>query len=77
MKVAWSVMPFLGNYDSFKKSLDRLASLGCKSCRENGGNPCYELVVSVAKVGKKANLTAAKNLAGCCGIFCGLCTQDA
>jgi len=39
MKVAWLVMPFLGDYDSFKKSLDRLASLGCKSCRENGGNP--------------------------------------
>lgn len=39
MKVAWSVMPFLGDYDSFKKSLDRLASLTCKGCRENGGPP--------------------------------------
>ena len=39
MKAAWAGMPFLGDYDSFKKTLDRLASLSCKGCRENGGNP--------------------------------------
>jgi len=39
MKGAWSVMLFLGDCDSFKKSLDRLASLVCKGCRENGGPP--------------------------------------
>ena len=39
MKVAWETIPFLGDYDSFKKSLDALAGLGCKSCRAGGGNP--------------------------------------
>jgi len=39
MKVAWEVMPFLGDYASFKKSLDALAGLGCKGCRLGGGPP--------------------------------------
>jgi hypothetical protein len=32
-------MPFLGDYDAFKKDLDALAGLRCKGCREGGGNP--------------------------------------
>lgn len=39
MKVAWEVMPFLGDYTSFKKSLDALAGLRCKGCRLGGGPP--------------------------------------
>ena len=39
MKVAWETMPFLGEYSSFKKSLDALAGLSCRGCRAGGGNP--------------------------------------
>jgi len=39
MKTAWEAMPFLGDYTLFKKSLDALAGLRCKGCREGGGNP--------------------------------------
>ena len=39
MKTAWEGIPFLGDYTSFKKSLDALTKLGCNGCREGGGNP--------------------------------------
>ena len=39
MKVAWDGMPFLGDYASFKKSLDALAGLRCRGCRDGGGPP--------------------------------------
>ena len=39
IKTAWETMPFLGDYASFKKSLDALAGTRCKGCREGGGNP--------------------------------------
>jgi len=39
MKAAWPGLPFLGEYEPFKKTLDSLASLGCSGCRANGGNP--------------------------------------
>ncbi len=39
MKQVWPLIPFLGDYDSFKKTLDGLSRLGCTSCREGGGNP--------------------------------------
>ena len=39
MRVAWEVMPFLGDYTSFKKSLDALAGLRCKGCHLGGGPP--------------------------------------
>ena len=32
-------MPFLGDYDAFKKDLDALAGLRCRGCRDGGGNP--------------------------------------
>lgn len=40
LKNMWGEIPFLGEYESFKKSLDGLAGLRCKSgCRGGGGNP--------------------------------------
>jgi len=39
IKQVWPSMPFLGDYDSFKKDLDALAGLRCGGCREGGGNP--------------------------------------
>ena len=39
IKTAWEVIPFLGDYTSFKKSLDALAGLRCRGCRDGGGNP--------------------------------------
>ncbi len=40
LKEVWPEIPFLGEYDPFKKSLDGLASLRCtKMCRGGGGNP--------------------------------------
>lgn len=39
IKTAWEVMPFLGDYTSFKKSLDALAGMRCKGCRAGGGPP--------------------------------------
>lgn len=39
MKQVWPTIPFLGDYDSFKKSLDALAGLRCRGCLEGGGNP--------------------------------------
>lgn len=40
LKDIWTVIPFLGEYESFKKSLDGLAMMRCtKACRGGGGNP--------------------------------------
>lgn len=40
LKDAWKDIPFLGEYEPFKKSLDGLAALRCtKGCRDGGGNP--------------------------------------
>ncbi len=40
LKEAWKDIPFLGEYEPFKKSLDGLAALRCtKVCRDGGGNP--------------------------------------
>ena len=40
IKETWQYIPFLGEYESFKKSLDGLAMLRCtKACRGGGGNP--------------------------------------
>ena len=40
LKGAWQEIPFLGEYEPFKKSLDGLAMLRCtKVCRDGAGNP--------------------------------------
>ena len=39
MKRVWPLMPFLGDYDSFKKQLDSLAGLRCSGCQSGGGPP--------------------------------------
>lgn len=40
LKEVWQDIPFLGEYGTFKKSLDGLAMLRCtKTCRGGGGNP--------------------------------------
>jgi len=40
LKQAWPDIPFLGEYESFKKSLDGLAMMRCtKTCHGGGGNP--------------------------------------
>ena len=43
IKQVWPSIPFLGDYDSFKKTLDALAGFRCKSCREGGGPPWCEI----------------------------------
>ena len=40
LKQVWPDVPFLGEYEPFKKSLDGLAMMRCtKACRGGGGNP--------------------------------------
>ncbi len=40
LKEVWKEIPFLDEYESFKKSLDGLAKLRCtKGCRDGSGNP--------------------------------------
>ena len=39
IKQVWPTIPFLGDYNSFKKTLDALAGFRCKGCREGGGPP--------------------------------------
>ncbi len=40
LKGAWKEIPFLGEYEPFKKSLDGLAALRCpEACRGGGGPP--------------------------------------
>ena len=44
LKDAWNDVPFLGEYEPFKKTLDGLARFRCsKLCREGGGNPWYRI----------------------------------
>jgi hypothetical protein len=49
MKQVWPSIPFLGDYDSFKKSLDALASFRCKGCREGGGPPWCKIRTCAGK----------------------------
>lgn len=51
MKQVWPSIPFLGDYDSFKKSLDSLAGLRCGGCREGGGNPWCKIRTCAQKRG--------------------------
>ncbi len=56
VKDLWKDVPFLGEYETFKKSLDGLAMLRCaKTCRGGGGNPWCK----IRKCAQK------KELAGC------------
>jgi hypothetical protein len=53
LKDAWKDIPFLGEYESFKKSLDGLAMMRCtKGCRDGGGNPWCK----IRKCGQKKEL---------------------
>jgi hypothetical protein len=56
LKDYWSTIPFLGDYEPFKKSLDGLAILRCpKACRGGGGPPWCK----IRKCGQK------KDIEGC------------
>ncbi len=62
LKDAWKEIPFLGEYEPFKKALDGLAMLRCpKACRGGGGNPWCKI----------RKCTQKKEFAGCwdCGDF--------
>jgi hypothetical protein len=50
LKDVWSDVPFLGDYQTFKKSLDGLAMMRCtKTCRDGGGNPWCKIRKCVQK----------------------------
>ena len=50
LKKFWKEMPFLGDYETFKKSLDGLAMLRCpKACRGGGGNPSCKIRICARK----------------------------
>jgi hypothetical protein len=52
LKTFWKGIPFLGEYEPFKKSLDGLAALVCtKGCRPGGGNPWCKVRLCVRKRG--------------------------
>lgn len=52
LKDAWKEIPFLGEYEPFKKSLDGLAMLRCtKACRGGGGNPWCKIRKCCQKMG--------------------------
>jgi hypothetical protein len=51
IKQVWPSIPFLGDYESFKKSLDALASLRCKGCHEGGGPPWCKIRTCARKRG--------------------------
>jgi hypothetical protein len=52
LKDFWTDVPFLGEYEGFKKSLDGLAKLRCnKGCREGGGNPWCKIRTCAVKKG--------------------------
>ncbi|MEA1958943.1 MAG: DUF3795 domain-containing protein [Chloroflexota bacterium] len=51
MKQVWPTMPFLGDYDAFKKDLDTLAGFRCKGCRDGGGNPFCKIRKCSEKLG--------------------------
>jgi len=62
LKQMWKEIPFLGEYEPFKKSLDGLAMLRCtRACRGGGGNPWCKIRICCRK----------RELAGCwdCGEF--------
>ena len=51
LKDLWTDIPFLGEYNTFKKSLDGLAMMRCKkACREGGGNPWCKIRKCAPKV---------------------------
>jgi hypothetical protein len=50
MKQVWPSMPFLGDYEAFKKVLDALAGLRCKGCRDGGGNPFCKIRTCAQKL---------------------------
>lgn len=61
LKDAWKDIPFLGEYESFKKSLDGLAMMRCtKGCRDGGGNPWCK----IRKCGQKKELDGCWQCAG-------------
>ncbi|MBN1367996.1 MAG: DUF3795 domain-containing protein [Dehalococcoidales bacterium] len=50
LKQLWTDVPFLGEYESFKKSLDGLAKFRCtKVCRDGGGNPWCKIRLCARK----------------------------
>ncbi|MBE9501487.1 MAG: DUF3795 domain-containing protein [Dehalococcoidia bacterium] len=51
IKQVWPSIPFLGDYDSFKKTLDALAGLRCGGCREGGGPPWCKIRTCCLKRG--------------------------
>lgn len=51
IKQVWPSIPFLGDYESFKKSLDALAGLRCSGCREGGGPPWCKIRTCAQKRG--------------------------
>jgi len=54
VKVIWKDIPFLGDYDEFKKSLDGLAKMRCtKTCSGGGGNPWCKIRTCCQKKGIK------------------------
>ena len=56
LKDFWTEIPFLGEYENFKRSLDGLAKLRCtKACRAGGGNPWCKMRACCIK----------KQVAGC------------
>jgi len=61
IKRVWPSMPFLGDYDAFKKDLDALAGLRCKGCLDGGGNPFCKI--------RKCCLERDYRTCGQCGDF--------
>jgi len=52
LKETWQYIPFLSDYEGFKKSLDGLAKLRCtKQCRGGGGNPWCKIRICCRKKG--------------------------
>lgn len=50
VKVIWKDIPFLGDYNEFKKSLDGLAKMRCtKACSGGGGNPWCKIRICCQK----------------------------
>ncbi len=42
IKQVWPTIPFLGDYDAFKKHLDALAGFRCKCCLKRGYGSCAQ-----------------------------------
>ncbi len=50
LKEFWAEVPFLGEYEPFKKSLDGLTKFRCtKVCRDGGGNPWCKIRLCAQK----------------------------